>query len=228
MNCLEFRRHKLAFPRKIEPAHNLHVQACAPCAEFSARANVFENEIEQAARVPMPEGLADRVILRHKFRARRRFSLFGLAATLLLAAGLTFTHSYLASEARIAEALIAHVLHEPEALQANHEVSEVKVASALAQAGGELRGPIGHAVYYKLCPVPGGEGAHIVLVTPFGRATLLLMPEKEPASRAPLTRQGFSAAVLPLGRGSVGVVAESPQELEQMTQLLREQVTWKT
>jgi hypothetical protein len=228
MNCLEFRRRRLAFPREIEPACNAHLKTCALCAEFSARVDALENEVEQVVRVPVPEGLADRIILRHKFRSRRRFNVFALAATLLVAIGLTFTHSYLTSEAGLAEALIAHVLHEPESLRASQVVPGVQLASALAHAGGTLRGPIGDAVYYNRCPLPGGEGIHLAFETSFGRTTVLLLPKKERAKTATLSKQGLSAAVLPLGRGSIGVVADSPENLERMSQLLREQVVWQT
>jgi hypothetical protein len=226
MNCLEFRRRILASPREVDPACRAHARDCSSCAEFLARADAIEEEVEQTIRVPVPEGLADRIILRHKFGSRRRFSVFALAATLLLTIGVTFTYSYFTSKAEIAEALIAHVLHEPESLWANQEVPGVKLASALAQAGGTLRGPIGKAVYYNWCPLPGGEGSHLAFETPFGRATVLLLPKKVRDETA--TLQGFSAAVLLLGRGSIGVVADSPKNLERMSQLLREQVRWDT
>jgi hypothetical protein len=57
--------------------------------------------------------------------------------------------------------------------------------------------------------------------------TVLLLPNKQGAKTAMSSKQGFSAAVLPLGHGSVGVVADSPENLEQMSQLLREQVVWQ-
>jgi hypothetical protein len=226
MNCMEFRRRTLAFPREIDPACRAHARDCTSCAEFLARADAMEQGIEQAVRVPVPEGLADRIILRHKFRSRRRFNGFAVAATLLVATGLTFTRSYFTSETGLARALVAHVLNEPESLRANEVVSAVQLASALAQAGGVLRGPIGNAVYYNWCPLPGGEGSHLAFETPFGRATVLLLPKRERAQRA--TLNGFSAAVLPLGRGSIGVVADSPEKLERICQLLRQQVQWET
>lgn len=174
---------------------------------------------------PAPTIIPRSESVRHRFTSRRHFNAFALAATLLLATALTFTHSYFTSESGVAEALIAHVLHEPESLRANQAVPGVKLVSALAHAGGTLRGPIGEAVYYKRCPLPGGEGDHLALETPFGRATVLLLPKR--ARTATLAKHGFSAAVLPLGRGSVGVVADSPENLDRMSQLLHEQVAWE-
>lgn len=228
MNCLEFRRHKLALPKELDEKHRTHLASCVGCAEFAARADELETRIEAAAQVPVPEGLADRVILRHKLKSRRRFGLLALAASLALAISLSAVRSFLPGE-EVEQALIAHVAHEPESLKSTAEVPEHRLAAALAEAGGELKAPIGRVVYFNVCPMPGGgKGAHIVLVTPFGRATLLLMPERQQTARGVFNQHGMSATLLSLGRGSIGVVADSPEQLERVSQLLRKQVVWQT
>ena len=71
-NCLEFRREKLADPRHLSPDALAHLNECAACRGFAAEINENEARLAAALAVPVPEGLAERIVLRRK--AGIRFS----------------------------------------------------------------------------------------------------------------------------------------------------------
>ena len=64
MNCLEFRREKLANPRRPSEQAQAHAQVCPGCAAFARGVDEEEAQIERALSVPVPEGLSERVLLR--------------------------------------------------------------------------------------------------------------------------------------------------------------------
>lgn len=74
MNCLEFRRDKLADPRQGSPEALAHLRECAACRGFARAVIEIEVRIAATLSVPVPEGLAERIILRRKTGAR--FSLW--------------------------------------------------------------------------------------------------------------------------------------------------------
>lgn len=228
MNCLEFRRLKLAEPRRASPEQLRHMQICPSCAEFSAREDEFESEMESALRVPVPEGFADRILLAHKLRHRSRVSPFALAASVVVGIALATTMFLRAPGAdAVAEAAIDHVLSEPEALQDRQPVSEQELADAFAVNGGQLNAAIGSATHLSRCKLLGSSVSHLVLSTPYGKATVIVIPQKIGSASSELDKSGLSAVAVPAGHGSIGIVAGSPKELRGVENMLLARVDWK-
>ncbi len=86
MNCLDFRREKLADPRRLSAEALAHLNDCAACRGFAAEINENEARLAAALDVPAPEGLAERVILRSKTQTRLSPRLWAMAANLLIGA----------------------------------------------------------------------------------------------------------------------------------------------
>jgi hypothetical protein len=63
MNCFELRRRKLAAPRELNAEAQAHLKGCPACAAFVERLAEFEEALEHEVRIPVPDGLADRVLL---------------------------------------------------------------------------------------------------------------------------------------------------------------------
>src|SRR3970040_2400042 len=91
MTCFEFRRTTLANPRERTRTQEQYMARCAKCAALAREVEDFDARIHDAAMVPVPEALADRILLRHKLvREPARFGGFGfgvwaLAASLVIA-----------------------------------------------------------------------------------------------------------------------------------------------
>lgn len=212
---------------------------CAACAVLAREVERFDAEIRGAMLVPVPEGLAERVLLRRKVRARSRFGGFrigvwALAASLIVALGAVIQvyradngdQERIATAAAVGEghaaiAAISYVLdHEPQLLKANVSGDPAVLESAIARLGLNLPSEGTTVRYLGKCPVPSGEGEHLVLQTPFGQVTLILVPEQSLGPRVVVAYRDRTAAVNPVGSGSYIVVADSLRNVKQLEKLL--------
>lgn len=229
MNCLDFRRLKLADPNHLPEAALAHARECAGCAEFARAQDAFEQRLAEAVRVPADSALGARVLLRRQLKHagyRRTFArvalvLVGCAA--LLGVGVRM----FAPEAALFEASAAHVAREPSAFEAEERRTNEELIAALAPSGVKVVQPIeGDIRYIHPCPVPGGLGKHIVIRTSAGTITLLTMPNQRVYFRTAKVKDGYAVALLPCKHGSVALVARSEAELAALERQLRQHIKW--
>ncbi|CAM5297905.1 hypothetical protein RLIN73S_03122 [Rhodanobacter lindaniclasticus] len=93
MDCLEFRRRLGAEPQARAADLLAHRDGCAACAAAWERAQTFERDLHAALNVPVPAGLAERVLLAQATGERRQHAhhrriAFAMAASLLVALGI--------------------------------------------------------------------------------------------------------------------------------------------
>ena len=234
MNCLEFRRLVLIRPRQITAEQQAHLERCARCAEFAQSVAHDEAAIEQAMLVPVPEGLAARVLLRHRIRGPNRWSTLALAASLLVAVGVAFyfheaprrgdeiVSAQLPGANQHAVAAISYVLHrEPRLLKENRAGDPKVMHAALSKLGLSLPANLGSVRYLGKSMLPDGTtGEHIVLQTPYGHVTLFLMPEVFLASRVVVSDRNLQALVAPRRDGCYILIADSSQTLKRVEAML--------
>jgi hypothetical protein len=227
--CMDLRREKLADPKRLSGAAQAHLRECAACRQFAARIDLLEQRTAQVLKVPVPDGLAERVLLRVHRGQRRPWKLWALAACFVLSFGIGM-EQWQPREAQenFARFAIDHVMHEPESFTEHRLADPARFRTVLANFGGELMEPIGTVRYMRLCPVPNGTGWHIVLETAAGPATLLLIPGKN-VSGAVLDAKfgGLTARALPGGQGYYAIVAETPQIVDAVTRLMQTRVRWQ-
>ncbi len=231
MNCLEFRRLKLAVPRALPREALDHLSECEACAEFARSADQFEAELESAIKVPVEPTLAQRVILNHKLSAGRRARALAIAAGVLLAVALGLTAGYraLAPDPDLITASVDHVTGEPSAFRARQSVADGELEQALALSGARLRAGFAQVVtYLHDCPVPGGLGKHLVLATNLGKVTVITMPNQRVRWSLKSPYKGLYAVIRPAQRGSFAVVAESEQALAAAETLLQQHIAWRS
>lgn len=245
MNCFEFRRLTLADPRRRTEEQQEHMAHCASCAALAKEMESFETAIHQAAAVPVPEGLAERILLRQRMAARSGWRAWlerpaatgwwALAASLVIGISVgayffrdpgpqqqeqqIFAAATL-GERHPAVAAISYVLdNEPRLLAANASGDIEVMHRALARLG--LKLPAGAGVrYLGKCPVPNGEGEHLVLDTTYGRVTLILVPDQAIAPRVVVTYRSKAALAAPVRSGGIILVANSPETLAKVEKIL--------
>ena len=218
MNCLEFRREVLIAPNDVSDEAQAHELGCVGCAELASRLRGLDAKIDEAFRIPVPEQLVERVIAstsRSPEQSRRRF--LAAAAGVSLAIGIGATTYWLDQDDPLALAGITFVvaeeanaiLHAPPADRAQL----VRVAQAmklyLPEQLGEIR-------YVGTCPFEGTIAHHVIVTTPLGKATLLLLPEVAVDSTLTASARGLRARVIPAAVGSVAVVSGSERSLDRI------------
>ena len=227
MNCLEFHRAKLADPRRLAPEAQAHLAQCAACRAFATSVDESERELAQALAVRVPEGLADRVLLRTR-GGRRGWQAWALAASLVLAvalgAGMLFYEP--PASQRYARQAIEHVAMEPESFTTVRDPDARELARLIRVSGGTLKAPLGAIRYVQLCPVDKGTALHIVFDTPEGLATLLIVPGQSLRRLEHAASGGWAALARPAGHGHYAVVTPSAQKSAAIDRLVRERIDW--
>ncbi|MGQ0651443.1 MAG: DUF3379 family protein [Betaproteobacteria bacterium] len=220
MNCLEFRRLALAGPRPLKPAAAAHAKGCEGCREFLARTLDDEAALEAALRVPVPRGL-DARLLERPGATLRALRVLALAASLLLAAGI----SLLILTSRpdpLAMASIEFVVYEEAQTIVDAKPTDWHALVRVARGMGvSLPRQLGDMRYICVYPVAGQPAHHLVVATPLGKLTLLLVPERQVAARAVAAAHGLEAAIVPAARGFIAIVGPSPRSVARAEALLR-------
>ena len=234
MTCFEFRRLLLAHPREKTAEQAEHLAQCSRCAELAANAAAFEARLEQAVLVPVPDSLADKILLRQRMRPQARQVRWAIAATLMIgvALGIQLYRTYdpagaspnLATAVGMnhpAVAAISFVIdHEPQILKENRSGDPDVMMNAFQRLGLKFPGDGVSVRYLGKCPVPGGTGEHVVLTTPYGRVTLILVPDYPIGSRILVADRNMTALASPAGNGGYIVVAQSAQTIRQIERIL--------
>ena len=226
MNCLEFRREKTRTPRQLSEAARRHAAECAACAAYNDSADRLEDQLEHHLRAPANGGLAERILLQHRLRHVRRI---GTAAAAVLVAVTTLAIGFMVERAPppLPQAAIDHVLAEPETLLSQQRVEPEALRAALAAVGARIRDAApGVPRYAGQCPIAGTEGRHLVLDTPAGKVSLLLMPERTVSGREVRSHNGLLAVVKPAGRGSYALVADLGSDFADIEALFERNIAW--
>ena len=214
MNCFEARRRLAAAPRLPDDATRAHVRECARCAALAARLAAQDERIETAARIDVPDGLADRVLLRVRGGGdalvapprimTRRVAVFALAAAPVAVGSWLLLRR---SDDALARAVLEHVVQdEPAELAAHPQGNPDALPGALASCGVQLP-PQFDARYVGRCGPPERSSDHLVMNTPMGRVSVILMPAHAMARRATARARGAVTVLTPARIGSFAVVA---------------------
>jgi hypothetical protein len=215
MNCLEFRRLALVDPRRTSEEARSHALECAACREVLEKQREADDQLFSALQVPVPDGLADRILVSRDHRpARRRFA-WAMAATVLLTAGLgLLARRYFAADPLGMEA-IQHVAGEPQSFTDIQAVGADFLPAVLAEQGIRTIAAIGPVSYQRLCPMDGRTARHVVVRTPAGPVTLFFMADDPTWRRRYVTRaDGMAAVTRPASKGSLAIVASSLAQAE--------------
>lgn len=226
--CLDFRRAKLADPRRLSIEAEEHLIGCPACQTFARRVNEGERRLARALEVPVPDGLSERILLgvHHRAQNRPSYRLWALAATVVMTIGVGYTQ-WIRAPHDYAEEALAHVVHEPETMRVSATVPDDQLADVLQQFGANLREPIGVLRVVKVCPTTDGHGWHIVFDTPQGRATLLLFPRVDKRDRVlHAALRGMDAIAAPGGSGYYAVVVDSSENMMAITADLQRKIDW--
>lgn len=221
MNCLGFRRALSVRPASQDSEILSHRLACADCDSFARRQAVFERTLAEAIKVEVPEGLASRILLAHGVRLRgggrvRRRLAFAASVALGLAAAWVATRP-----GPLDRAVIAHIDEEWSHLTDRGQVALAQVNRVLAPLGMMVDVDIGPVHYAGSCRIRRGLGAHLVLQGEKGPVTVLLLPDEQVKGRLPVRDGRFRGIIVPAGRGSMAIVGQPDEPLEEIERRLR-------
>jgi hypothetical protein len=213
MNCIDLRREALAQPLRLGDEARQHMETCPACRAFVERQRELDARLYDALQVPAPDGLAERILVAHGIRRRRTPWIWAIAASLVVAVAVATVAPAALSGRALAGEAIAHVHEEPQALRLVSAHPPALLSSELATQGVRMARALGEVTYATLCPMAAGKAHHIVVATPSGPVTLLLLPADGTRRRRALVESdGMTAITLPAARGSIAIVAKSREQ----------------
>jgi len=241
MKLAEFKRRLMTEPGDRDPAM---VDARAQGGEFAqvaAASDQFEHALARALNVPVPHGLADRIILEQsmsntrgkisgRFGGWQRWGAMAAALALAVSLGLFIGATprdvtgagATPSLADLRQNIEWHWRHDGAdvlAVAAGHPLDATEVEGMFADLGAQLTPELLARIRLsKFCPTPNGRGVHAILATDQGPLTVYYMPKTRVQS-SPLAlplENGFESMVVNLERGSLALVGEAGRALPEV------------
>jgi hypothetical protein len=224
MNCLEFRRQAGAEPATGGPEFDAHRRECAACARYQDELRALDALVARAlavdpARIRRPVAGTGGVPA-----TRRRY--LAIAASLVagLSVGLVLLVS--APRASLAREVVDHIMHEPGTMNLLVPVAPGALAGVLDPEDTRLRPGIGEVTFAARCVHQGHVVPHLVVRTPEGPITVLLLRHREIDEPVRISESGLEGVVLPAPRGSIAIVGQGLKDPAGIAQKVFEAVDW--
>jgi hypothetical protein len=112
------------------------------------------------------------------------------------------------------------VLSEPNVVATNANLEADALKLAFADFGGKLQSDIGDVKYIGQCQIGGVASTHVQISTRSGDAALLLRPGRSAEIDVPEVHEGHAVVVVPVPRGSLAIVAATPEQASQIRSLV--------
>lgn len=224
-DCLGVRRRLLAAPRDREADLGAHLDECRSCARFADDLKALDRKVVKATRIPVPEGLNERIVLaqaggRHT-RAGR--ALVATAAALVVSIGAVTMlpaaedppalEAEMVAQAQTAVSAISMVLDEQPARKEAPRVDEAVSAQRLNEVGLALKKEEKEKVlarYLGKCHVSGRACEQLELLTYDGHVSVILMGNERAAKPVLVADRRMAALLSPAPHGAYIVIARSP------------------
>lgn len=208
MNCLDARRALGAGPGARTPELEAHLAECAGCAKYAAEMARLEATIKSALEVPVPAaGARPRAAAARAPRARW----YALAASVIGVAVLAATLWSVYPREALAAALVGHMPHEPGSRQRTDQpVPAAALAYVLQRSGVALAPDVPLVSYAQSCWFRGWFVPHLVVQTPDGPMTVMVLRHERVARTQLVDEGGYRVVIVPVARGAVAVLTEGP------------------
>lgn len=229
MECLEFRRLCGSDPHNEDPLFVAHAESCSRCAAYAREMRAFDNLLLQALEVEPPDASAIPVGISTEEAAQpggafwRPVRWLGLAASLVLVAGLAAGIWVGTSSDTLARDIVEHIHHEPKSLVTTDvSVRSEDIYRVMNRAGYRLRDDVALVTYTRTCIFRGQKVPHLVIQGRQGPITVMLLPEIDVARTISVDEDGFVGTIVPFDEGSLAVIGEPGEDLKIMTAQLVE------
>ena len=222
MNTQEARKALISDPRRLSPDLEQAIRDDVKLATLRQQLLCTDDKLAAAfAEVNPVPGLADRIILRARYR-RRSIWLGAVAASALLVGFLGVTMLRPEPDSPLAVAMLDHVITETGELNDAGDIGVAATKASLAKINVAYN-DIGYRVrHIGECIVAGRTGRHVVVSTPRGIVTFLIMPKdvSELKKRSTLNKGLYQAVFVPQKKAAFGVFADNQLTTAQLESMM--------
>ena len=233
MNCTDYKKALTAEPGFHDESG--HVETCAECRAYSEEILALDKSLIAAMEVSVPELVmpelpdieTENVVSLSSHRRTPKPVWYAIAASVLLAVfvGVRMT----GPDVPLAEQVLAHVDREPAALQVSSKpVSDRQLSRAVPKNMATMNHEAGLITYAQSCSINGNDVPHLVIQGAKGPITILLMPEEKLAEAMTLDGVNVKGVILPVGNGSIAIIGDREEQLDQVKENVLNSVMWST
>jgi len=236
MNHSEARLLIGADPQTVPPELAEHLASCAECAQFQREMTALDGDIRRAleqaplgaAPAPAPvisiaEGRANVAQAPARKRAST-WSGWALAASVALVSILGVW--VLRPTDSLAHDVVRHVQFESNSWTSDEHVTPADVQDTLARAGVAIDTGSDKVMYAHSCPFRGHVVPHLVVSTPKGRVTVIILRYENVTRRMNFHEDGMTGVIMPAPHGSMAVLMQGNEDIDAVAQQMQQSVHW--
>ena len=220
MNCLDVRRQISIDPEHLDDITRVHLGECQACLNYAQEQQGFNEKLRNSLDIEVPNGLQARILLRQSTNQRnlykymvKRISSIAASIFLFVAVGLSV---YVLSPASLETTVLAHVNDELHHLKEFKKVDQNKLNNMLGTLDLVASKAPAQMTYAGTCNIRKHKGAHFVVKGKQGKVTVLLMPGEQVSKAKVVSDKRFNGMIYPTQYGSMAVIGEQGENLEQV------------
>lgn len=243
MNCEEYREAITANPSESFVSGSSHAAGCAECGHYRAEIRALDERIAAALAIDVPPLEMPQLppvddggnIVSFPAGRSGKATIpvwLGIAAGVIIAAFLGFRllSPDLSPEA-LAEQVIAHMDHEQQSRRVTSvAVPEEQLYEVISPKVSAMDKGLGLVTYARSCVIGGNRVPHLVVQGRSGPVTLILLPDETIEAAIPLSGEHVHGVIVPVGRGSVAIIGERSEQLEEIDEIgerIADSVKWQ-
>ena len=186
----------------------------------------METELQAAMNIPVPDTLAERLILRqtiseHKKEYKKRPWYLALAASVLLASVLSVSMIFTGDD-KFTNDVYAHAEHVEHELMKSQKVDLNAINNKLASFNGQVNGDIGEVLSANYCYLDKIKSLHMIIRGEHGLTSLFVVPEAITQGMSSSFSNGiFEGASFLLESAKIIVVGENKSDVQELEHLAK-------
>ena len=235
MDDLQFRRSILADPTSQDDDISAAQNADPAKKKLADELCLFDEKLKQAMKVPVPENLAEKLLLRqtlasHQQNKRKSRIHLALAASVAIIAGLVvnylqFSNSY----NNLGDYALAHVYHEQDVFS-NDDNTRVSLASLnkkMTTFNGNFSNSMGELISADYCRFDGMKSLHLVFKGVTDVVTVFVVPkEKHLAFTDKFSDGKLNGESLGFDQANILVIGDKNESLTKWQQTISDNISW--
>ena len=222
-------------PHTVSPELAEHLAGCPECAQFQREMTVLDDNIRRALeKAPLsvaPPGTTAATVTpitnapaAQQRKRAKTWSGWALAAG--VAAISMIAVWTLRPNESLAHDVVTHIQYESNSWSSNEQVTAADVKETLARAGVAIDMDSGKVMYAHSCMFRGHVVPHLVVSTPQGPVTVMVLRHESVKHRMSFHEDGMSGVITPAPHGSLAVIMQGNENIDAVAQQVQQSVRW--
>ncbi|MCV2885408.1 DUF3379 domain-containing protein [Aestuariibacter sp. AA17] len=191
----------------------------------------LDKAIHDASQIEIPEGLAERLILKQSFEQHqqtktKRNAVFGIAASIVFVFGFSFI-LWQQQPANIADHALAHVYHEADgyALKVSDDIPMDVINARISSIGAKFASNLGRVYFASHCFFDSVKSFHMVVDGEEGKVTVFVIPKTEgDTSKRFFSDDNLHGEIIEYPTAHLVMVADKGQSFDEVKKRVEENI----